>query len=61
MEKVLRFLMDERGSETVEWAIVIAMIAVGAIAAAISIGTKVNNAFNNLDEGMVATTPVFQQ
>jgi Flp pilus assembly pilin Flp len=48
MKTVLRFLRDERGTETVEWAIVLGIIAVGAIAAAATIGTFVTNSFNNL-------------
>jgi Flp pilus assembly pilin Flp len=48
MRTVLRFLRDERGTETVEWAIVLGIIAVGAIAAAATIGTFVTNSFNNL-------------
>jgi pilus assembly protein Flp/PilA len=49
MKTVLRFLRDERGTETVEWAIVIGLIAVGAIVAITSIGGKVQTTFETLD------------
>jgi Flp pilus assembly pilin Flp len=52
MQTVLRFLKDERGTETVEWAIVIGLIATGAIALAMGIGTKVQGAFQRLSDGM---------
>jgi Flp pilus assembly pilin Flp len=52
MKTVLRFLKDERGTETVEWAIVIGIIAIGAILAAASIGGKVETAFKALDTAL---------
>ena len=39
MRKVLSFLRKEDGTETVEWAIIIGIIAVGAIALVAAIGT----------------------
>ncbi len=42
MKTVLRFLKDERGTETVEWAIIIGLIAVAAIGFITTIGTEVS-------------------
>jgi Flp pilus assembly pilin Flp len=49
MKTVLRFLRDERGTETVEWAIIIGLIAAGAIGLAVAIGDDVERAFQNLE------------
>jgi Flp pilus assembly pilin Flp len=54
MKTVLRFLKDERGTETVEWAVIIGIIATGAIAAATLIGPKVTSIFNNLESQLPA-------
>jgi len=48
MRAVKRFLRDEKGTETVEWAIIIGIIAAGAIAFILSIGTWVVTQFKNL-------------
>lgn len=48
MNTLLRFLRDQRGTETVEWSIIIGIIAVGAIAAAATIGTFVLTSFTGL-------------
>ena len=45
---VKRFLTDERGTETVEWAIIIGLIAVASITAILSIGNWVSGKFNQL-------------
>jgi pilus assembly protein Flp/PilA len=52
MKTVLRFLKDERGTETVEWAIIMGIIAVAAVGAISAIGTKVTNAFNKLNNAL---------
>jgi Flp pilus assembly pilin Flp len=52
MNMFWRLLKDERGTETVEWAIVIGLIAMGAILLATSIGGSVTRAFTNLDNEM---------
>lgn len=50
MKELLKKLWkDDRGTETVEWAIVIGIIAVGAIVMAINIGAHVQNSFANLN------------
>ncbi len=52
MKTIVRFLKDERGTETVEWAIVIGLIAIGAIAMAVLIGGHVTSAFTKLETGL---------
>ena len=47
-EIVKKFLNDERGTETVEWAIIIGIIAVSAITAIGLIGGWVVTQFENL-------------
>jgi len=53
MRKMLkRFLSDERGTETVEWAIMIGIIAVAAIGAILAIGNWVVTRFQNLETNL---------
>ena len=52
MNLVKRFLSDERGLETVEYAIIAGLIVVGTIATIISIGTWVSGKFTALDTGL---------
>jgi Flp pilus assembly pilin Flp len=47
-----RFVKDESGTETVEWAIMIGLIAVAAIALIIAIGQWVVTKFSQLNEAM---------
>jgi pilus assembly protein Flp/PilA len=49
MRTVKRFLRDQKGTETVEWAIIIGIIAVGAIVFIVSIGGWVSRKFGTLD------------
>lgn len=48
MKSVLRFLRDERGTETVEWAVVLGVITVGAITLAVTLGGYVAGAFDEV-------------
>ena len=52
MERIKRFLSDEKGTETVEWAIMIGVIAVAAIATIVLIGQWVGNQFTALNNGL---------
>jgi Flp pilus assembly pilin Flp len=52
MSTLRRFWADERGTETVEWAIIIGIIAVAAVATISAIGGKVANAFTRLDTAL---------
>ena len=45
---VKRFVRDERGMETVEWAVVAALIIAGLVTVIAGIGTNVNTKFNAL-------------
>ena len=48
MERFWNFVKDEEGLETVEYAIIAALITLGAIATIGSIGTNVGNKFTAL-------------
>ena len=52
LKAMKRFLTDERGTETVEWAIIIGLIAVGAISLAGLIGGWVGDQFQALWDAM---------
>jgi pilus assembly protein Flp/PilA len=54
MNLVKRFIKDERGLETVEYAIIAGLIVVGTIATIVSIGAWVNSKFVALDAGLAA-------
>lgn len=49
MKALKRFLKDEQGTETVEWAIIIGLIAVASITLIVSIGEWVKTKFTTLD------------
>ena len=55
MKLMKQFLRDEQGMETVEWAVLAALIVAGTVGVVASIGGNVFDAFTTLD---VATTPV---
>ena len=49
---VKRFLVEEEGLETVEYAIIAGLIVVGVIATVVSIGTWVSGKFTALNAGL---------
>ncbi len=51
---VARFIRDERGMETVEWAILAALITAGIVTAITTLGKNVQTAFTTLSNN---TTP----
>ncbi len=51
---VKRFVNDERGTETVEWAIMIGLIAVASIGLIYGIGQWVQTKFGELHSGVGA-------
>jgi pilus assembly protein Flp/PilA len=55
MEKLKRFIKDEKGLETVEYAIIAGLIVVGTIATVVSIGAWVNTKFTALDTGLAGS------
>lgn len=54
MTLLKKFVREEAGMETVEWAIMAALIVAGVILVVQGIGTNVSNAFTKLK---TATTP----
>ena len=52
MEMLKRFIKDDRGLETVEYAIIAGLIVVGVIATVTSIGIWVNAKFTALNTGL---------
>jgi pilus assembly protein Flp/PilA len=54
MNLVKRFIKDERGLETVEYAIIAGLIVVGTIATIAAIGTWVNGKFTTLNTTLQA-------
>jgi len=46
---VRKFLKDEQGLETIEYAIIAGLIVVGSVATILSIGTWVQGKFTELD------------
>jgi Flp pilus assembly pilin Flp len=48
MTSLNRFLSDERGLETVEYAIIAGLIVSGLVAIIVAIGSWVKNQFSNL-------------
>lgn len=51
-----RFLRDESGATAIEYGLIAALISVGIIAGAGSLGTNINGVFNKL-AGKMAVTP----
>jgi Flp pilus assembly pilin Flp len=49
MRKIVAFLKDESGTETLEWGLVCGLIVVGAIVAIAAIGPKVTDMWNDLN------------
>jgi Flp pilus assembly pilin Flp len=54
MELLKKFVRDDSGMETVEWAILAALIVAGLVTIITGIGTNVSAAFTKLKTG---TTP----
>ena len=56
MRSILDFLMDEEGATAVEYALMLALIAVIIIAAVTILGQKVQNTFTEISGAMPETT-----
>ena len=54
LDLVRRFIRDERGMETVEWAVLAALITAGVITAITTLGTHVQTAFTTLSNNTVS-------
>lgn len=57
MNLIKRFVKEEEGTETVEWAIMAGLIVVGTITAVTAIGGWVGTQFDTLQTDLGATTP----
>lgn len=49
---IKNFLSDEKGLETVEYAIIAGLIVIALIALMTAIGTKIKNKFQALNDGL---------
>lgn len=47
--RVKTLLSDERGQDLVEYALVVAIVALGAVLAMSSLSTTINNVFSNIN------------
>ena len=54
MRKIVAFLKDEAGTETLEWGLVCGLIVVGAITAIALIGPKVTAMWNDINNKVPA-------
>ena len=54
MRKLIAFLKDDAGTETLEWGLVCGLIVVGALAAITLIGPKITGMWNELNNGITA-------
>ena len=49
-EKLMKFIKDEDGIETIEYALIAALIAIASIAAATLLGTEVSEVYDTVQE-----------
>ena len=52
MDKLIRFFKDEEGATAIEYALMLALIAIVIIAAVIYLGEQASETFNNIAETM---------
>ena len=52
MQKIRNFVRNTRGATAIEYGLIAALIAVAAITAMSSLGTKVGTTFNNVSANM---------
>ena len=52
MAKILKLLKNSKGATAIEYGLIAALIAVAAIAAMQSIGTKLGTTFNNVSNSL---------
>ena len=52
MRKVVAFLLDESGTETLEWGLVCGVLVIGAITAIALIGPKVTDMWNDMNNSI---------
>ena len=54
-EKLIKFIKDEDGIETIEYALIAALIAIASIAAAMFLGDEVNTVYQNVGDTLNGT------
>jgi pilus assembly protein Flp/PilA len=52
MKKLIRFFKDEEGATAVEYAIMVALIAIVIVAMVVIVGEKANNIFSQVASGL---------
>ncbi len=52
MTRIINLLRDKRGATAIEYGLIAALIAVAAITAMTSIGTKLSTTFNNVSSNL---------
>ena len=52
MAKFLKLIRNEKGATAIEYGLIAALIAVAAIAAMSSVGSKLNETFTNVSDGL---------
>jgi pilus assembly protein Flp/PilA len=52
MKKLVKFFKDEEGATAVEYAIMVALIAIVIVAMVVIVGKKANNAFSSVASGL---------
>ena len=52
MTRIFKLLRDKRGATAIEYGLIAALIAVAAITAMTSIGTKLSTTFNNVSSNL---------
>lgn len=57
MNIVARFVNDESGATAIEYGLIAALIAVGIIAAATTLGGNLGTLFNDIGETVAVTVP----
>ena len=57
MNIVARFVNDESGATAIEYGLIAALIAVGIIAAATTLGGNLGNLFNDIGDTVAVTVP----
>jgi pilus assembly protein Flp/PilA len=53
MAKFVKLMKNEKGATAIEYGLIAALIAVAAIGAMQSVGTKLNSTFNNVSSSLV--------
>jgi pilus assembly protein Flp/PilA len=52
LRKIMAFINDEEGASAIEYALLVAMVALGVATAAVTLGPKVVKVFTDMDAAM---------